>query len=74
MIEKLTIYKDAFTHEPTQVPSQVAVINKINEMIDKVNEIDIKLHTVKFFTSEQEDAIQRLLEMNNDAGELLKGE
>lgn len=51
------------------------LMEKINEIIDKVNELDIKLHTVKYFTPSQEKGVKELLnllEKDNSVGELLK--
>ena len=44
----------------------IAMAKKQDEIIDKVNELDIKLRTVKFFTSDQEKAIKQLLELLGD--------
>ena len=49
-----------------EAPSKLEMMDKINEIIDKVNELDIKLHTAKFFTSDQEKAIKELLELLGD--------
>ena len=56
-------------------PDNFEIMEKINEIIDKVNELDIKLHTVKYFTPESEKAVKELLgvlEKDNSVGELLK--
>lgn len=76
MIEKLKdsiILKDGC---PTGAkPNNDQIVATINEIIDKVNELDIKLHTVKLFTPTQDKAVKellKLLENDNSAGELLK--
>lgn len=52
-------------------PDNSEIMEKVNEIIDKVNELDIKLHTVKFFTTGQEEAIAKLIELNNNVGEVI---
>ena len=47
-------------------PDNFELMEKINEIIDKVNELDVKLHTVKYFTSDQERAVKELLELLGD--------
>lgn len=52
----------------------IAMAKKQDEIIDKVNELDIKLHTVKFFTPTQDKAVKellKLLETDNSVKELL---
>lgn len=64
-------YGSAFTME--QLIREIAL--KQDEIIDKVNELDIKLHTVKLFTPTQDEAVKdllKLLETDNSVGELLK--
>lgn len=73
MIEKIKMakYGSAFTME--QLIREIAL--KQDEIIDKVNELDIKLHTVKLFTPTQDEAVKdllKLLETDNSVGELLK--
>lgn len=46
-----------------KAPSELEMMEKINEIIDKVNELDIKLRTTKYFTSDQEKAVKELLEL-----------
>lgn len=64
MIEKLKetiILQDGC---PTGIkPNNDQIVAAINEIIDKVNELDIKLHTVKFFTPTQDKAVKELLKL-----------
>jgi hypothetical protein len=65
MIEKLKAI-----NIPNQIyskaPDNFEIMEKINEIIDKVNELDIKLQTVKYFTPESEKAVKELLELLGD--------
>ena len=70
MIEKLKV-----TNIPDpmyiKAPGNFELMDKINEIIDKMNELDIKLHTVKYFTPESEEAVKellKLLEKDNSVG------
>lgn len=67
MIEqvKMSKYGPAFTLE--QLIKEIAL--KQDEIIDKINELDIKVHTTKFFTQEQNDAIKKLLDLAGDEKE-----
>lgn len=56
-------------------PDNYKLMEKINEIIDKVNELDIKLHTAKLFTPTQDKAVKELLELletDNSVEGLLK--
>ena len=68
MIEKLNVREEPYGDWAIrqEAPSSFELMEKINEIIDKVNELDIKLHTAKFFTSDQEKAIKQLLELLGD--------
>lgn len=77
MIEKL---KDTIILQdgcPTGVkPNNDQIVTAINEIIDKVNELDIKLHTVKLFTPTQDKAVKellKLLETDNSVGDVING-
>lgn len=41
----------------------IAMSKKQDEIIDKVNELDIKLQTVKYFTPGSEKAVKELLNL-----------
>ena len=73
MIEKLKA-----TNIPNQIyskaPGNFELMEKINEIIGKINELDIKLHTVKYFTPSQEKGVKELLELlekDNSVGAVL---
>ena len=67
MIEKISFKKTIDTSLATVLEiDNLELVNKINEIIDKVNELDIKLHTAKFFTADQEKAIKQLLKLSGD--------
>lgn len=74
MIEKLKdtiILKDGY---PVGIKHN-KIVAAINEIIDKVNELDIKLQTVKYFSPKSEKAVKellKLLEKDNSVEELLE--
>ena len=73
MIEKLHV-TNVLGESYSYAPDNHKLMNKINEIIDKVNELDIKLHTVKLFTPTQDEAVKellKLLETDNSIEELL---
>lgn len=78
MIEKLKgsiILKDGC--QTGIKPNNDQIVAAINEIIDKVNELDIKLHTVKVFTPTQDKAVKELLELlekDNSVGGLMNGD
>lgn len=58
----------------SRAPDNFQLMGKINEIIDKVNELDIKLHTVKLFTPAQDKAVKellKLLETDNSVGDVI---
>lgn len=62
MIEKLKV-TDIPNPMCRKAPDNFELVDKINEIIDKTNELDIRLHTVKYFTPEGEGAIKELLKL-----------
>lgn len=62
MIEKIDVSKfDGYPYYIDISNLVIETIKKQNEIIDKVNELDIKLQTVKYFTPESEKAVKDLL-------------